>query len=61
MLKAVWQDKYDDLLSLTLQSSDNTVPIFTPDQHFITYDGLHLTPSGTRHYVQLLSGLEFPG
>ena len=61
MLKAEWQDKYVDLLSLTLQSSDNTVPIFTPDQHFITYDGLHLTPSGTRHYVQLLSGLEFPG
>ena len=60
MLKAEWQDKYVDLLSLTLQSSDNTVPIFTPDQHFITYDGLHLTPSGTRHYVQLLSGLEFP-
>ena len=59
MLKAEWQDKYVDLLSLTLQS-DSTVPIFTPDHHFITYDGLHLTPSGTRHYVQLLSGLGFP-
>jgi peptidoglycan/LPS O-acetylase OafA/YrhL len=60
MLKAEWQDKYVDLLSLTLQSSDNTVPIFTEDQHFITYDGLHLTPSGTRYYGQLLSGLGFP-
>lgn len=60
MLKAEWQDKYVDLLSLTLQSSDNTFPIFTPDQHFITYDGLHLTPSGTRYYGQLLSGLGFP-
>lgn len=60
LLKAEWQDKYVDLLSLTLQSSDNTVPIFTPDQHFITYDGLHLTPSGTRYYGQLLSGLGFP-
>ena len=59
MLKAEWQDKYVDLLTLTLQS-DNTVPIFTPDHHFITYDGLHLTPAGTQYYVQLLSGLGFP-
>ena len=59
MLKDEWQDKYVDLLSLTLQS-DNTVPIFTPDHHFITYDGLHLTPAGTQYYVQLLSGLGFP-
>ena len=58
-LKVEWQDKYVDLLSLTLQS-DNTVPIFTPDHHFITYDGLHLTPAGTQYYVQLLSGLGFP-
>ncbi len=59
MLKAEWQDKYIDLLTLTLQS-DSTVPIFTPDHHFITYDGLHLTPAGTQYYVQLLSGLGFP-
>ena len=59
LLKAEWQDKYVDLLSLTLQT-DSTVPIFTEDQHFITYDGLHLTPSGTRYYGQLLSGLGFP-
>lgn len=59
MLKDEWQDKYIDLLTLTLQS-DSTVPIFTPDHHFITYDGLHLTPAGTQYYVQLLSGLGFP-
>ena len=58
-LKAEWQDKYVDLLSLTLQS-DGTIPVFTPDHHFITYDGLHLTPAGTQYYVQLLSGLGFP-
>ena len=52
MLKAEWQDKYVDLLSLTLQS-DSTVLVFTPDQHFITYDGLHLTPAGTRYYSDL--------
>ncbi len=51
--------KYVDLLSLTIQS-DITVPVFSPDHHFITYDGLHLTLSGTQYYVQLLSGLGFP-
>lgn len=59
MLKDEWQDKYIDLLTLTLQS-DNTVPVFTPDHHFITYDGLHLTTAGTQYYVQLLSDLGFP-
>jgi peptidoglycan/LPS O-acetylase OafA/YrhL len=58
MLKAEWQDKYADLLSLTLQPN-STVPVFTSDHHFITYDGLHLTPAGTQYYVQLLSGLGF--
>ena len=59
MLKDEWQDKYVDLLSLTIQS-DITVPVFSPDHHFITYDGLHLTPEGTQYYVQLLLGLRFP-
>lgn len=33
---------------------DSTVPIFTPDKHFITYDGMHLTPAGTHYYVRLI-------
>ena len=53
MLKAEWQDKYVDLLSLTLQS-DSTVQIFTPDRHFITYDGKHLTVFGSRYYSSIL-------
>lgn len=53
MLKAEWQDKYADLLSLTLQPN-STVPVFTSDHHFITYDGLHLTKEGTQYYVHLL-------
>ena len=52
LLKDEWQNKYVDLLTLTLQS-DSTVPVFTPDHHFITYDGLHLTPAGTQYYAQL--------
>ncbi len=53
VLREEWKDHYVDLLSLTLQP-DGTVPVFTPDHHFITYDGMHLTPSGTRYYAGLL-------
>ena len=52
LLKEEWKDKYVDLLRLTLES-DSTVPIFTQDCHFITYDGRHLTPFGTRYYAIL--------
>jgi len=53
LLSKEWQDHYVDLLCLTLLP-DSTVPIFTPDCHFITYDGMHLTPAGTRYYSKLL-------
>ena len=49
--KEEWKDKYVDLLSLTLLP-DSTVPVFTPDHHFITYDGKHLTPFGVRYYSE---------
>ena len=51
-----WKDHYVDLLSLTLQP-DSTVPVFTPDHHFITYDGRHLTRYGACYYAQLLKSL----
>lgn len=47
-----WQNQYVDLFNLTLQS-DSSVPVFTPEHHFITYDGMHLTPAGTRYYSKL--------
>ena len=53
LLKEEWQDKYVDLLNLTLQP-DSTVSIFTPDHHYITYDGKHLTFSGARYYSWLI-------
>lgn len=49
-----WQDHYIDFLDQMLES-DKTVPVFTPDHHFITYDGRHLTPSGIRYYARLLN------
>ena len=48
-----WGNHYVDLLGLTLQP-DGTVPIFTLDHHFITYDGMHLTSSGIRYYGKLM-------
>ena len=53
LFREEWQGKYVDLLSLTLQP-DSTVLVFTPDHHFITYDGMHLTPAGTWFYAILL-------
>lgn len=50
LLKEEWKDKYVDLLSVTMRS-DSTVLVFTPDNHFITYDGKHLTPFGARYYL----------
>ena len=53
LLKEEWQGKYVDFISLTLRQ-DHTVPVFTPDHYFITYDGMHLTPFGARYYAELL-------
>lgn len=56
LLKEEWKEKYVDLQRLTLQP-DSTVPVFTPDRHFITYDGRHLTPAGARYYALLSESL----
>ena len=48
-----WQEKYVDLLSLSLDS-DGAVPIFTSNHKFITYDGRHLTPAGACFYQALI-------
>ena len=54
LLREEWQGQYIDLMSLTLQT-DGTVPVFTADSHFITYDSQHLTPEGSRYYAGLLN------
>lgn len=53
LLRDEWENKYVDILNLSL-NSDGTVPVFTSDHHFITYDGIHLTPSGCKFYMKLL-------
>lgn len=54
LLREEWQAQYVDLLKLTLQP-DSTISVFTPNHHFITYDGMHFTPSGVFFYAQLMS------
>ena len=54
LLHEEWQDQYVELLHLTLQP-DSNILVFTPDHHFITYDGMHLTEAGARYYANLLS------
>lgn len=51
LLSEEWKEKYIDLLNLMLRP-DGTVSVFTPDHHFITYDGMHLTPAGTKYYAK---------
>lgn len=59
LLREQWGDRYVDLLTPVLQP-DSTVPIFTPDRHFIVYDGKHLTPAGARYYVSRLNAHILP-
>ena len=54
LFREEWQTRHVDLLSYTLQS-DSTVPVFTSNNHFITYDGSHLTSYGTRFYASLIN------
>lgn len=52
LLREEWQAQYVDLLSYALQL-DGTVPVFTPDNHFVTYDCRHFTPDGARLYASM--------
>ncbi len=54
LLKKEWQGNYVDLLSFAIDSK-GSVPVFTPNHKYITYDGRHLTPSGARFYTCKLS------
>lgn len=46
-------ERYIDLIRC-IQAPDGTVPVFTPDGHFISQDCRHLTQSGARLYSNIL-------
>ena len=54
LLKEEWAGHYVDLLGLVAQQ-DGTVPVFTPDHHYIAYDCQHLAPVGARYYAYLIA------
>jgi peptidoglycan/LPS O-acetylase OafA/YrhL len=54
LLQEEWQGNYVDLLGFAIDSK-GSVPVFTPNHKYITYDGRHLTPSGACFYTCKLS------
>jgi peptidoglycan/LPS O-acetylase OafA/YrhL len=48
-----WPERYIDLLGLVMDQH-LTVPVFTPDQKYISQDCIHLTPRGAQFIGQLV-------
>lgn len=52
-LRTVYETRYCDLISLVVDE-DGTVPVFTPDHHFISQDCSHFTRSGAVMFSKLI-------
>jgi len=52
-LKAEWNEKYIDLISLVIDK-DSTVPVFTTECKFISQDCRHLTKAGAKYFSTLI-------
>lgn len=50
--KNSWGDNYIDFMA-PVDNGDGTVSIFTPDHHFISADGGHLTQFGAKWYASI--------
>jgi len=53
LLKNEWQNHYVDLIS-TVINSENQVPVFTPDNKFISQDCIHFTEAGAKYFANLV-------
>lgn len=53
LLKAEWQDKYIDLLSISAIGK-NSVAAFSPDHKLISQDTKHLTLGGAKYYAKTI-------
>lgn len=51
-LKSEWGDRYIDLIG-KIMDKNHTVPVFTPDNMFISQDCRHLTKAGARYFASL--------
>lgn len=51
-MSEIWGDKYIDYIAKVI-NKDKTVPVFTPDNKFISQDCRHLTKAGALYFSQL--------
>ncbi len=52
--KAEWGSRYMDLIGKVM-NDEGTLPVFTPEQQFISQDGRHLTESGAKYFANLFN------
>ena len=57
-LKALYGDRYLDLISLTIDKN-LTVPVFTPDHHYISQDCVHFSKGGAIWFAHLIDWNKF--
>lgn len=53
-LKEIYGERYLDLISLVIDEN-GTVPVFTPDHHFISQDCEHFSKGGTLFFAKLIN------
>jgi hypothetical protein len=53
LIKSLYGDRYLDLISLVIDEN-GTVPVFTPDHHFISPDTRHFTVAGAKYFATLI-------
>ena len=57
-MKEEYGDRYLDLIGLVLDA-DGTVPVFTPDHHFVSQDCRHFSKGGAIWFGQLIDWERF--
>jgi peptidoglycan/LPS O-acetylase OafA/YrhL len=57
-MKSLYGNRYLDLLSLVIDK-ENTVPVFSPDHHYISQDCYHFSKGGAVWFAQLIDWSKF--
>ena len=52
--RKVYGERYLDLISMLIKEK-GTVPVFTPDHHFISQDCEHFSKGGAVYFSQLIN------
>lgn len=54
----LYRDKFLDLISILIDDK-GTVPVFTPDHHYISQDCEHFSKGGAVYYASLIDWSRF--